>query len=295
MKINICNYEQSMGINGILTKYAQQMANTLNTLNHHATISAFPVKKADVNHHINYLSYQKSPTVDTLMVTHITTDKNQEEREKIERLKEGLKTAHGICFSKGMVDKLVKVGCKKEKLAFVLPAHDPMQRRPRLIAIATKLYPDGRKREEMFVKMFKSLEDKKSVIFQIMGDGWKELLEGLKGEGIQVQWAPGFNPQIYNQILNQSDYLLYTGGEDALAQSIIDAKHCGLPIIAPPQEDIEIEKPFKTQEELNRIFKDITFNPVKDWSWENYCKSHLKIWSKLYENNTKKGNLKKAI
>jgi hypothetical protein len=278
LQINIVNYEQGLGINGILTKYAKEMERALLDLGQDVEISAKP-KKADINHHINYASYVPSGGKDTTMITHITNDMQTEE-EKIQKIKSSLKTSTGICFSQGMKDKLVKVGCPKEKLEVVLPAHDELEVRPRIIAICTNLYPDGRKREEMFTKLIHSLGDQKKYTFRIMGKGWMKVLDPLVKEGVQVQLVGEFSGDFYRELLNTSDYLLYTGAEDALAQSIIDAKHCHVKVIAPPQEDIKIDLPFNNQKELNKIFEDMIVNPVEDWTWENYCKNHIKIWEK---------------
>jgi hypothetical protein len=280
LRINIVNYEQEIGIDGILTKYARQMQRALLDLGHQVTISHIPDSKAQINHHINYASYHSSGSIDTTMITHITGDM-QTEKQKIDKIKSSLKTSTGICFSKGMKDKLIKAGCPADKLEVVLPAHDSLPKRPRIIAIATNVYPDGRKREQMFSKMIRSLKDQKKFTFRIMGKGWKKTLDPLVKIGIQVQWGENFAGDFYQELLQTSDYLLYTGDEDALAQSIIDAKNAGLRIIAPPQEDIEVEYPFKDQKELNYIFSQMEENPVETWTWDNYVKNHLKIWSKL--------------
>jgi len=278
LQINIVNYEQGMGIDGILTKYSKEMERALIDLGHDVEISDKP-KKADINHHINYYAYKPSGGKDTTMITHITGDMYTE-KEKIQRIKDTLKTSIGICFSKGVKDLLVSEGCPKEKLEVVLPAHDDLDVRPRIIAICTNLYPDGRKREEMFTKLIHSLSDQKKYTFRIMGKGWMKILDPLVKEGVQVQLVNDFSGDFYRELLNTSDYLLYTGGENCLAQSIIDAKHCHVKVIAPPQEDLKVEFPFTNQKELNKIFSEIIKNPVESWTWENYCKAHIKIWER---------------
>jgi hypothetical protein len=280
MKINILNYEEKLGIDGILTKYAREMQRALQDLGHDVTVYYEQDRDADINHHINYISYKPSFTADTTMITHITGDKNKSEKEKVNLIKKQCETAVGICFSQDMKDKLVKAGCPEDKLEVVLPAHDGRKRRPRIIAIATKLYADGRKREQMFTDLFKTIDPEKFT-FRIMGDGWKKVLEPLVKKGLRVQWIKDFREDFYGELLSTSDYLLYTGDEDALAQSIIDAKQAGLRIIAPPQKDLEVELPFNNQAELNKIFANIAVNPVEDWTWENYVKKHLKIWKTL--------------
>jgi hypothetical protein len=285
-KIHIVNYEEGRVENGILTKHARAMERELQDLDYEVTVSNKPDPKADINHHINYIAAQPCPTLNTCMVTHFTSDMYKL-KDKLDKMRKFLINGVGICFSQAIKDYLIKQGMPEKKLEVVLPAHDGMIRRPRIIALAFKVYPDGRKREEMFYKMFLSLKDKKKFIFRIIGAGWKPLLEKLSAKGIQVQWTDQFNMDLYEQVLNSSDYLLYTGGEDAIAQCIVDAKNAGLRIIAPPQTDVEVDIPWQTQEELNKIFQDMEINPVEKWTWENYTKNHIKIWENMH-NSTKK-------
>jgi len=275
MKVNIVNYEEKLGIDGILTKYAREMQRALRDMGHDVTVFHESDRDADINHHINYISYKPTSTIDTTMITHVTGDKTKTEKQKIDLIKRQAKTATGICFSEGMKKK---IGI--DNLEVVLPAHDSIKRRPRIIAMAYKIYPDGRKREDMFSKLFKIINPEKFT-FRVIGEGWHRTLDPLVKKGLRVQWVKDFRQDFYEELLSTSDYLLYTGGEDALAQSIIDAKQAGLRIIAPPQEDIEVEFPFNTQEELNSIFKKLEENPVESWSWENYAKKHLEIWKTL--------------
>jgi hypothetical protein len=281
LKINIVNYEEGIVQNGILTKYARSMEKELIDLGEDVKVSNRPDPGSDINHHINYIAAQSCPTKNTTMVTHFTSDM-YEMKKKLGIMRKFLKDGGtGICFSQGIVDYLVREGMPEDQLKVVLPAHDGMKRRPRFIMIAFKVYPDKRKREDMFKKMFLSLKDPKKFLFRIMGPGWKPVLDPLVKKGIQVQWADSFTQDLNEQLLNTSDYLLYTGGEDAAAQCLIDAKNAGLRIIAPRQDDIEVEYPWSTQKELNEIFDRLQDNQVEDWTWENYTKQHLKIWKKL--------------
>jgi len=274
MHINIINYEMALGMDGILSKYAREMERALSDLGHEVSVTGNPVE-ADIHHHINYASYVPFGK-DTTMITHITGDMGTE-KDKVKKIKDSLKTSVGICFSQAMKDKLVKAGCPEEKLKVVLPARDDLEVRPRIIACVYNIYPDGRKCEKSFIDLVKTL-DKSKFVFNIMGKGWEPVLEKCKG--LQVSYIPEFRADLYQDILNTADYLLYTGQEDALAQSIIDAKYCLLKVIAPPQDDLEVIE-YTNQKELNSIFADMIYSPVKDWNWESYAKSHLKIWKKL--------------
>lgn len=281
LKIAIVNYEQALGIDGILSKYSRMLERELLDMGYDAFVTDQPTKKADINHHVNFISYVPSGKKDTLMITHVSGDRNHSEEEKLAILKKGLKTAKGIAMSKSLMDYLIGKGFKKSDLSCSTHAHDEIERRPRFIALCYNLYPDGRKREQMFVDLFRSLKDKRAFIFRIIGNGWRGILEDLTKEDIQVQWQPTWNIELYKQLLNTSDYLLYTGDEDSLAQSVVDATQCALPVIAPPQKDLDVQYPFTSQKELNAIFDRMQENQVKDWTWEKYAKDHLKVWESL--------------
>lgn len=280
LKVNLVNYEQNYGMDAILSKYARMMERELIDLGHKVTVSG-KVKKADINHHINYISYVPSGGVDTTMITHLSGDKNQSEEEKIALVKKQLKTSYGICMNDELKEKLVKAGCDEKRLFVSGHAHDSIPRRPRIISIVSNLYPDGRKREEMFAKLVKSLKNQKQYIFRIMGKDWMRVLDPLRETGLQVQYMDGFTADLYQQFLNTSDYLLYTGDEDSLGQSLIDAKNAGLKIIAPPRKELTVEYPFVTQKDLNRIFEQMAENEVETWTWESFAKTHETIWEKL--------------
>lgn len=277
MRIHIINYE--IGIKeGILTKYANEMERVLSEMGHIVTVSNKPNPRAVVNHHINYISYKHFPkTKNTVMITHFT----EGTAEKLELAKKISKQADVcICFSQDVVELLNKNGIKNTKL--VPPASDII-RRPRMIAVMTELYSDGRKRVEMFQELIKHIDNKK-FIFSVIGDGgWRPILEDLIKIGLQVQWQPVYSKELGQNVLNAADYLLYMGNENCQAQSVIDAIKAGVKVICSDREcydGLPVTR-FKNQKELNKIFKDMETTPVDDWTWENYVKEHLKIWETL--------------
>ena len=285
MKIHIVNYEQGR-FDGILSKYARMMKDVLIKRGHKVTLGSTPSPKAEVNHHINYLPYdhkKSSKSINTLMVTHITTP------AKWEAIKKGMDTADcGICFSEDTQKLLEGKGLKR--LHTILPAHDSLQRRPRIVSILTNVYPDGCKREGMFLKLLEYIDRKKFVFF-IMGKDWERILEPWLGTDFQGQLHREFEPNDYKRILDISDYCLYFGDDEG-SMGILDAAQCGVKTIAPNtgfHQDIGIDYPFETQEELNQIFDKLGTNPVEDWTWDNYCRDHEKIWGDLLkEKSTKK-------
>lgn len=280
LSVHLVNYELNYGINAILSKYARMLERELIDLGHDVTVSGKP-EKADVNHHINFISYVPSGGFDSTMITHISGDKNQTEKQKIALVKKQLKTSIGICMNQEIKDKLVKAGCDEKKLFVSGHAHDGIGRRPNIIAIASNVYPDGRKRENMVSNLMKKLKNKEMYLFRIMGKGWMPLFNKLKDSGVQLQYLDAFELENYVQILCTSDYLLYTGDEDSLAQSLIDAKQARLRIIAPERKELTVEFPFKDEKELIQIFENMEKNEVKNWTWEAFAKTHEKIWTNL--------------
>lgn len=277
MKIHLVNYEMAFN-DGILSKFARRMYDELEkTKGIEVTMGNVPNPEADVNHHINYLPYRHSSTVNTLMVTHIW------EGYKLDDLKKHLETADlGICMSDHTKNQLVEWGLPKEKLATVLPAHDAAKRRFQVVSILTNVYPDGCKRQEMFAELVKTI-DKNKWAFRIMGKDWHDILVPLVAEGLQVDYFHQFDLETYQKILESSDYNLYFG-EDEGSMGVLDAKNAGLRIIAPPvgfNIDVGIDYPFHTQEELNTIFEKLSVNTVEGWTWKKYVKEHIKLWKKL--------------
>lgn len=275
LNVHIVNYEEPR-YNGILSKYAYKMKEELEKLKVKVTVSNEPDPRADINHHINYRSYKPSGTIDTLMVTHITT------QEKMDSLVKGMKTAKkGICFSQDTEHYLTAKGIKN--LCTILPAHDGYPRRPRRILITTNVYPDGCKREWMFYELLKHIDCTKFQ-FYIMGSGWN-----VQGLNANISYLDHFEKDDYESLLNTCDYNLYFGLDEG-SMGCLDAKNVGMRVIAPRvgfHRDIEVDYWFETQEELNKIFKEIEHNPAEELTWKNYAKQHLDIWKELYKQSNK--------
>lgn len=283
MKIHIVNYEQGIN-NGILSKYANKLAEGLSKLDQDVSIGPVPSRSVDVNYHINYLpyKYENSPdTINALMITHIF------DGYKMDAVKKGMETADiGICMSDETLEQLVVAGIPREKLTVILPAHDGHTRRHQVVAVLTNVYPDGCKREGMFTELAKTL-DHNQWAFRIMGSGWSDILAPLVAEGLQVDYFAEFNYDIHKQILESSDYSLYFGKDEG-SMGILDSANAGLKLIAPNtgfHKEIGIDYPFDTQEELNAIFAGLNKNKVEYWTWDNYAKIHLEIFNTCKKKN----------
>ena len=220
------------------------------------------------------------------MITHLTGDNRQSREYKTEFLRDSLDTSFGITMSKTLLDQLIIEGLPVDRLSYVYPAHDKLFRRPCKIAILTNIYLDGRKREQMYIDLFKSI-DKDKFIFMIMGRGWEKVLSQVD---IVYEHYSSFNMDKYISILWESDYVLYVGDEDCVSQSLIDAHQVGIKTIFPDipvNHEFGIDYAFTTQEDLNMIFYKLIENKVSDLTWENYARNHLEIWTELYEKGRK--------
>lgn len=261
--ITIVNYDWGRG--GILSKYAEKMGETLKWLGEEVEVTPVPNPKSAINHHINYwpYRYKNSPTsINTLMVTHI----DQAENERI--LLEGLRTAHGVCFSKELSDRF-------HGTTVIHPAHDGIKKK-KTVYVPTKVYVDGRKREWMFYDLLKTVSPQ--FYFIVMGDGWE-----FSKFNDHVQYLPKFSYNDHVNCLNQAQYALYLGNDEG-SMGMLDATQCGLTTIAPLagfHKEMGIDHPFETQSELTAIFEKLAENPVESWTWERYVNEHLKLWENL--------------
>jgi len=273
MKVNLVNYEMAF-TDGILSKFAWKMSEELDKLGIRNVVTNQSDSRYDVNHHIIYLNYKHVPSVNTLMITHVNT------QEKFMTLAEAMKTADkGICMSQQMINELVPRGISREKLAYVVPAHDSRSL-PIPVAILTNVYPDGVKRERMLNELAKHIDGKR-FIFRIMGKNWD--IDSLKETGLTVEYYPEFDRDVQDSILLNSKYYLYFGLDQG-SMALLDAMQAGVKTIAPLDgyhNHSGVDYPFFTQDELNAIFINLQKPALEDWTWERYTKEHLKIWDEL--------------
>lgn len=100
--------------------------------------------------------------------------------------------------------------------------------RPLVFTYFSECYRDGRKNEDWLLDLAHALdhEEKKSLIFRFMGEGWESVAKGLKTADISCEHIdlrrdqPGeYEHQI--GLLSRSDYLIYLGF-DGGAMSVYD-------------------------------------------------------------------------
>jgi len=286
MKINIiCGEDLNRWIVG---KFARKLNEELNKMGITSRISKDSCAEADVNHYILYDTFknrQKSK-IDTLMITHLDTP------GKYFHIKKQLEIADmGVCVSSQTVENLVNTGVPREKLCYINPAHDGLIKpRPVVIGITTRVYPDGRKNEHYILDLIKHInpEDFK---FKIMGDGWQNIVDAIRKSMFEVEYYENFDYEIYKKLIPTLDYYLYTGKDEG-QMGFIDALAAGVPTIVTPQgfhlDAVGgITYPVDNFNDVLNALNEIALkrrkliDSVSNWTWEEYAKKHVKIWTTL--------------
>ena len=269
----------------ILGKMPQKLLEELENAGMTVRISESPDPNAEVNHYMLFLDYdpKQRSLVDSLMITHI------DRLEKLETIKNQMAYAKlGICMSKETMQLLINYGIDPQKLCYINPAHDNIiQPRKLLIGLTSKIYADGRKREQLLLKLADKA-DPSVFSFKIMGEGWNEVIQYLRNKGFDVSYYEHFDYNIYVKLIPELDYYVYTG-QDEGSMGFVDALSAGVKTIVTPQGyhlDVPsgITYSFNTAEELIKIFtliaedKNKRINSVKYWTWEHYAIKHIGVW-----------------
>ena len=282
MKINIVNYEVSNP--WILSKIALKLKENLLLLGHDVTLSNKVNIDADINHHIVFHSYKGIDTgLHTTMITHV------DNIVKLKKIKEDLKTAKvGICMSKPTMDELIRLGIPKEQLQYAHCAHDGNAKSRKItLGFTTRLYADGRKREDFFLESLKSMSPD-DFRFEIMGFGWAPHINRLTKMGFEVNYFEEFDYNEYKKLFTRLDYYIYLGDDEG-SMGFIDALAAGVKTIVQPQGfhlDAQdgLVHPFTNLKEYKKIMSYIAEEKrrlqasVVEWTWLNYAKKHVEIW-----------------
>ncbi len=282
MKINIVNYEVANP--WILSKIANKLKDNLQLLGHEVTLSKIIDLNADINHHITFHSYTESKQgIHTLMITHV------DNHIKLKKIKKDLSTAKvGICMSKSTMAELIRLGLSKEQLQYAHAAHDGLSKSRKIVlGFTTRLYPDGRKREDYFIEAMKIMSPN-DFRFEIMGYGWAPQVENMRTNGFEVNYFEEFDYDNYMDLLSRLDYYLYLGDDEG-SMGFIDALAAGVKTIVQPQgfhldASNGITHSFTNSEEFVKIIHELILGrktiteSVSQWTWENYAKKHLLIW-----------------
>ncbi len=285
MKVRIICYEDTCA--WILGKFALKLCEGITALGYTADIAKKPDPTADINHHIIYYDYDgRSNGLDTVMITHIDTV------DKLNKIKFQLKNARlGICMSNGTVKQLQSSGVARDRLAYVNPAHDSVIKPRKLsIGILSKTHADGRKKENELLEIASKIEPREFK-FVIMGTGWHDVVGQLQAHGYEVEYYDQFDYGKYVSIVPALDYFLYYSFDEG-SMAFLDALSAGVKTIVSPQgyhldavggivhpvwNVANVVSSLQTESaSRNRLVSS-----VADWTWENYAKKHVDIWSEL--------------
>jgi hypothetical protein len=292
MRIQVVCYEEPDA--WILGKIARRLCEALGALGMDATLGRTPDPVAEINHHVVYYDYgERAPTVETVMITHIDTER---ELGKVKRQLIDLGVEMGICMSLEAMLRLAHFGVPRERLCCIGPAHDGViVPRKLLIGLTTRIYPDGCKREQLLEALGRRIAPD-DFRFTIMGSGWEPVVASLRAAGIEVDYRSAFDPAAYHALMPTLDYYLYLGRDEG-SMGFLDALAAGVPTIVTAQGfhlDVPdgITHAFEGLEDLVGIFREIAaarrrrVQAVAPMTWAANARQHLLLWDYLLRQKT---------
>lgn len=251
-----------------------------------------PNPNSDVNHFLHFaFAVPVSGSLTTTAITHV------DDAIKAKRLKDILLNGidGGICMSKYHMEELIDYGVPREKISWVLPALDNTQMRRIHFTIQCNCYADGRKNEDFFKKLARSI-DLEFAKFSFYGTGWEETAELLEDAGAEVSiYTPSKDfAQDYVEMikaLESADFYVNTGWDEGSLGSL-DAFINRTPMILSAQ-GYHLSIPdnqtqfFNGYTEFEGIIEFIRAEQAKkqkdaeNMSWQTYAKNHIAIWQAL--------------
>lgn len=292
MKCHLVLHPESRG--WVIEKMCRRLGDELKALGCEVSIGEEVRPDADINHFMMFYYIPRIlPPRSTVAITHI----DDSQRLKYARL--AVEAAElVVCMSSMTVKQLVNEGLPREKICYVLPAFDGgIVPRRIVIGLTTKLYPDGRKRETLLVRLAREM-DLSAFHFDIFGTGWDEVAPLLRKAGALVTvTVDGKNAQEDYQRIRERipyfDYYLYLGLDEG-SLGTLDALAAGVKTIVTPQGfhvDLPhgITHPFWEYAELCGVFESIReelyrrVHTVEKLSWREYTEKHHLIWQTMLE------------
>lgn len=272
----------------VLGKFAKRMQKELVDMGRKADIAKTGDPTAAIGHHIIYYDAEKKwAPIETFMITHLDSE------NKISKVRKQLGVYDmGICMSSETREKLVALGMPADKLCYVNPAHDGVIKpRPIVLGIASRTYKDGRKNEDVIMEVFQHLP-KDGFTIKIIGAGWDEQVQRLRGSGCDVVYQNKFDYDEYiSSFISSLDYLIYFSHDEG-SLSFLDAIAADVKTIVTPQGyhldlpgaiDYPIDTPADIEQILLRIYEERTrrVSRVSSWNWTEYTLRHMAIWDYL--------------
>ena len=290
MNCNIVLHDNSRG--WIIEKMARSLAAEIEALGHRADVGTAPSNDANINHVMMFTELPSGlPTHSTVAITHI------DDSRRLEMARSAVSAAEvAICMSSMTAKQLVNDGLPRDKIVYVLPAHDGgIAPRRLVVGLTTRLYSDGRKREALLVRLARDM-DLSAFHFEVFGTGWEATARTLRQAGALVTVTSDANDALndYQRIrerIPHFDYYLYTGLDEG-SMGTLDALSAGVKTIVTPQGyhvDLPhaITHPFWTYEQLRAVFESIReersqrTQAVENLTWRKYAESHLVIWQAM--------------
>lgn len=286
---------QSYNKSWIIEKIACRLQEHLKGFGFEAEISDLPLQNVDVNHHMSWaFANMASKVPSTMFITHL------DNIYKIQQVKNELKrhVDMGICMSSDTVQQLKSFGVPSDALCFIPPAHDGVVAQKRIvIGITTRVYPDGRKREDLLARLARDLR-LDAFEFRIFGKGWEKIISMLEDAGARViyfQETDDFQKD-YETLLGEIpifDYYLYLGRDEG-SLGTLDALAAGVKTIITPQGfhlDIPhgITHPVMEYEDVLAVFRSLSndrntrIEGVSNLNWREYARRHSLLWRQLME------------
>lgn len=276
----------------ILGKMASKLADELAATGIDADVSDVPLATADINHYVLFYQLVSKPiTKTTVGVTHV------DDFRKLGVLRRQMTDVDAaICLSHSTSDQLVMAGISRDRVCVVPPAHDGSAKiRRTRIAIATRVYDDGRKREKLLMQLARRMR-LDEFHFDICGDGWEPTIVDLRTAGATVSYSPGTGDHRanYDEIQNMlasADFYLYLGMDEG-SLGTLDALAAGVPTITTPQGfhlDIPgaIAYPVTDLEDLVSVFSSLALErraragAVSGLTWRHAAEQHAAIWRRI--------------
>jgi hypothetical protein len=279
----------------IIEKMANRLAALTEKFGCIADIAPVPDPDADLNHWMSYAFANVGHTTPTsMLITHL------DDPYKVALVRGELSggVGVGICLSSHSRDMLVGEGIAAQSLAFVVPGHDfaPTPRRI-VIGLTTRLYPDGRKREAMLLRLAKAMR-LDAFRFEIFGQGWDDVISYLKASDAEIFYRPGTDDYVadYREMIDHVvgfDYYLYLGRDEG-SLGTLDALAAGVKTIVTPQ-GFHVDLPHGIthaiwdDNELLAVFRMIArerqkrLDAVAAFTWDYYAQAHALIWRAIVE------------
>lgn len=283
----------------IIEKMAARIAEFAGQSGFQVSIGDSEDPTADVNHWMSY-AFANVPhrTPATMLITHL------DDPYKVSLVKRELESGVdiGIALSSHTCDMLTEAGVASSSVTYAVPGHD-FATKPRriVIGLTTRLYADGRKREQMLVKLAETIS-LDAFRFEIFGGGWEKVVPILQAAGAEVIWSPGSEDfrADYTEMMArvpQFDFYLYLGRDEG-SLGTLDALAAGVKTIVTPQGfhvDLPggITHPVWSQEDLEKLFGQLADEvgqraaSVSDLTWRAYAEAHAIIWHAILDGRSK--------